>query len=161
MQFQNKTVSMYFLENTLLLEREYLMPLFLVVQDNSIPENGIYSTSWGLACYLTLHSSIMVLYLKYISSILPLVIFPVFSSITQQEYLMSTLTFLLCVYQICSKLLKVLVYLAQNFLVLKYTVLQTSQYCSKVFHYTTKMEGIIFLRKNILTHLKFLNSNQQ
>ena len=58
---------------------------------------------------------------------------------------MEPLSFLLCVFQICSKCLEVLVYLAQIFLFIQYPVFYDSQYCSKSFHCHTKMEGIIIL----------------
>ena len=68
---------------------------------------------------------------------------------------MSPLPLLFCVYHICSKLLKVLVYLSENFLVLQDPILQDSQYCSKVFHCTIKGESIFLYGKTPSTHKVF------
>ena len=83
----------------------------------------MYSASWDPACYLLPHSRISVLYSQEFYSPLPPVTLPVFSYIPQYEYLMATLPLLLCVYHICSKLLKLLMYLSQNFLVFQDPVL--------------------------------------
>ena len=85
--------------------------------------NGIYSDSWDISCSLPLHSISSVLYSQEFSSPLNLITFKLFSSISKWEYLMAPLPFLFCVYHICSKLLKMLVYLSQNFLVLQDPVL--------------------------------------